>query len=42
MKTVSTQSNEISLSKPGKTEEAGEGFTSLMLGQVMEVVLPIR
>ena len=26
----------------GKTEEAGEGFTSLILGQVMEVILPIR
>ena len=28
--------------KTGKTKEAGEGFTSLMLGQVMEIVLPIR
>ena len=26
----------------GKTEDAGEGFTSLVLGQVMEVILPIR
>ena len=31
-----------SLMLEGKTEEAGEGFTSLVLGQVMEVILPIR
>ena len=34
--------SKTSLMLAGKTEEAGEGFTSLILGQVMEVILPIR
>ena len=34
--------NKRSCTWPGKTHEAGEAFTSLMLGQVMEIILPVR